>query len=87
MTTTYAQRNFGKVLDELDMPKVIMRDSNPKAVILNYQEYQRLKRFEDDRVGREFEEALDKMQSRNRGIDEKKLDKILKEALHAAGRD
>ncbi len=86
VTTTDVQRNFKKILDN-DQPVIVMRDSKPKKVVMEYQEYLRMKKFEDDRLGREFEEALDRMQSRNKGIDEKKLDKILREALHAAGRD
>lgn len=87
VTTTDIQRSFARILDDLEVPKVVMRDSQPKAVILSYPEYLRMKKFERDRLKREFGEALDRMQRKNKGIDEKKLDKILKEALHAAGRD
>ena len=87
VTTTYAQRNFPRVLSDLGVPKVVMKDSQPVAVVVDYQEFLRMRNFERDRLGREFEAALDRMQSRNKNLDEKKLDKLIKEALHAAGRD
>jgi len=87
VTVTDLQRHPKRILDSLDKPVVVMRDSRPKAVIVDYQEYQRMRDFEDDKLGREFEGLLGQMQARNRGVDEKKVDELIKEALHAAGRD
>jgi hypothetical protein len=66
---------------------MVMRDSKHMKVILGYEEYARVKAFEERALSREFEAMLDKVQEKNKNIDERKLDKVIKEALHASGRD
>lgn len=86
ITSTNVQRNFSKIMDMED-PVIVVRDSRPEKVIVGYEEYLRTQKVLDDRLDRELEEMLDKVHSRNRNIDEKKLDKLMREAMHAAGRD
>lgn len=87
MTSTYAQRNFGKILDELDEPVVIMRDSKPEKVIMDYADYQDYlvvrRKMMSDRV----KKALVSIHEQTQKMPEKELDDLIKEALHEAGRD
>ena len=88
VSTTDVQRNFRKILDEMTGPVVVARDSRPTAVIMNYADYLSLSRAEEERLDREFERLLAKMQAQNKGkMSEKKMDELIREALHAAGRD
>ena len=86
VSTTYAQRNFSKLLNSRK-PVAIVRDSLPEVVLIGYGEYLRMKEFEKEQLRTEFKKALDKMHSLNKNIDEKELDGALKEALNAAGRN
>lgn len=89
VTTTDVQRNFRKILDELADPVVVARDSRPTAVIMNYSDYVRMSKLEEEKLDREFERLLDQMQAQNKKtkLSDKELDVLIKEALHAAGRD
>ena len=86
VSSTDVQRNFGKYLN---MPGsfVVASDSQPKKVMVDYDEYLRVVKVAEDGVDKEFLRLLKRMWSRNRDIDEEKADELIKEALHAAGRD
>ena len=81
VSSTYAQRNFSKLLNELDRPVTVLRDSEPEAVIIDYDEYLRMKRGEEKRKDAEFFEMLDKIHARNAHIPEEEVEKDVEEAL------
>ncbi len=83
MTTTYVQRNFGKFLDDLDGPVVIVKDSQPVKVVVGYQEYLRMKKIEEELLDREFTRLLNKMNKANSKINPQKAEEVIDDAVEA----
>lgn len=81
VTTTDIQRNFSRILSNLNEPVVVMRDSRPEAVVVDYFEYLELKKIKEESEIEEFEQLLDKVHAKNAHIPVKKMEKDIEEAL------
>lgn len=81
VTTTDIQRNFSRILSNLNEPVVVMRDSRPEAVVVDYFEYLELKKVKEESEIEEFEKLLDKVHAKNAHISVKKMEKDIEEAL------
>jgi len=81
ITSTDVQRGFGKFLDNLTDPILVMRDSRPEAVMVGYFEYLELKKVKEKSEIEEFEKLLDKVHAKNAHIPIKKMEKDIEEAL------
>ncbi len=55
--------------------QIIKEDGHPKAVILDYEEYQRLKNIEEDRI--DYHEAIDIKRTNKKWIGHSTLKKAL----------
>ena len=81
VTTTQVQRNFGKILDDFDEPVVVMRDSKPEKVIIDYDDYIQMKKKDEKTRNEEFFSMLDKIHARNAHIPAEEVEKDVEEAL------
>lgn len=81
VTTTDIQRGFSKILDNLVDPLIIIRDSRPQAVIVEYEDYLDLKKVKEMETTRELEELLAKVHARNSHIPAEEVEKDVEEAL------
>lgn len=89
VSTTDLQRNIKKVLEKLNSstePLVVVRDSEPKAVMLQYSEFKRLSEIEKQMIRKEMEEVLEIMRKRNAKVPMKEIDKVIEEAIRYARR-
>ena len=71
---TDLQRRFKAVIDEVRenrVPYVLTRGSRPEAVLLPYDEYQRLERLDEKEVIFRFDRLLQNMGERNAGRSER----------------
>lgn len=68
VTSTDVQRGFGKFLDNLTEPVVVIRDSRPAAVVIDYKEYLRMKDSRRKQTTAELEQMLDEIHARNAHI-------------------
>lgn len=81
ISTTYLQRNFGRVVDGLSEPITVLRDSEPDFVIIKYKDFLRMRMENEKRKDDEFFAMLDDIHARNAHITEKELDKDIDEAF------
>ncbi len=81
ITTTYAQRNFGKILDELDEPVVVMRDSEPEAVLMDYDDYKSYVREKKKADTEKVMRMLEQIHKRNAHIPAEEVERDVEEAL------
>ena len=73
---TDLQRRFKAVVDEVRedrIPYVLTRGSRPEAVLLPYDEYQRLERLDEKEVVFRFDRLLEKMRERNKSVPEQEV--------------
>ncbi|KKU28736.1 MAG: hypothetical protein UX80_C0024G0006 [Candidatus Amesbacteria bacterium GW2011_GWA2_47_11b] len=81
ITTTYAQRNFGKILDELDEPVIVMRDSEPEAVLMDYEDYKSYVREKKKADTEKVMRMLERIHKRNAHIPAEEVERDVEEAL------
>lgn len=89
VSTTELQRNIKQVLERLNAssePLVVVRDSQPEAVMLQYSEFKRLSGIEKEVLKEKMEIILRKMANRNRNISDKELNADIEEAKRATRR-
>lgn len=89
VSTTELQRNIKSVLAQLDKssePLIVVRDSKPKAVMLQYSEYKRLSGMEKEVLKLQMEQLWEKMRLKNKNISDKELDRDITEAIKYAKR-
>ena len=87
--TTDIQRNFKQVLQKLrssTSPVVVVRDSVPEAVMLSYQEYERLSMIEKLLLKSQFEHIWEGMRQRNAHVSTAILNADIKRAKRYAKR-
>ena len=73
---TDLQRRFKAVFDEVReerVPYVLTRGSRPEAVLLPYEEYQRLERLDEKEVVYRFDRLLERMRERNERTAEREV--------------
>lgn len=84
VSTTEVQRNFKQVLAKLQSsnePLVVVRDSQPEAVMLPYVEYQRLADLEKSILKVQMDAIWKELEVKNKKISEKEIERDIKEAL------
>ena len=89
ISTTDLQRNIKSVLEKLNNinePLIVVGDSKPKAVMMQYGEYKRLSNIEKEILKLQMEKILDKMRIRNKNIPDKEIDRDIEEAIKYARR-
>lgn len=87
VTTTQIQRGFSKILDSLDEPVVVMRDSKPDAVVMPYDDYMDYVTQRRRMLADKVRQALTPVHAQTEKMPKKEFDALVTEALHAAGRD
>ena len=87
VTTTDIQRNFPKILNKLEDPVAVMRDSRPEAVVMTYEDYLDFVALKRRMMADKVRAALAPIHSQTEKIPEKEFDVLVEEALHAAGRN
>ena len=65
----------------MDEPVVVMRDSKPEKVLLNYDDYVQMKNRDLKAKDEEFFAMLDSIHARNAHIPEKEVERDVEEAL------
>lgn len=89
VSTTDIQRRFKDVLARLTSskdPLMVVRDSEPAAVLVRYDEYQRLATLEQNFLKARMGEILDRLAKKNKTISDRQLDADIKLARHASRR-
>lgn len=87
VTTTDIQRNFRSILDSLDEPVVVIRDSRPEAVVISYEDYKEYVAQKRQMMADKVRRALAPIHAQTEKMPKKEFDSLVKEALHEAGRD
>ena len=73
---TKLQRRFRSVFDEVveqQTPVVLTRGSRPEAVLISYQEYQRLQAAQAEELLTQFDRVWARLARLNAGVDEAEL--------------
>lgn len=89
VSTTEIQRNFRQVLKKLDSakePLMIVRDSQPEAVMMTFSEYKRLSSLEKEIVKIQMERIWDEMRRKNKHVSDEEIDKAVTQARKYAKR-
>lgn len=81
VTSTDVQRGFGKFLDNLTEPVIIMRDSRPGAIVLTPRDYRQYEKERKQLATYKLMSLLNKIHWRNRRIPAKEVEKDVEEAL------
>lgn len=81
VTSTDIQRGFRSILDHLSDPVVVMRDSRPAAVVVDYEQYLRMTRLEEQGRVRDIEKMLKNMRTHNARIPASDVKKDVDKAL------
>ena len=89
ISTTDLQRNIKEVMTRLNSssnPLVVVRDSQPTAVLMSYPEYQRLSGLEKSQLRNQMENILREMTIQNSKVKDEELDADILKARYASGR-
>ncbi len=81
VTSTDMQRNFASIFSRLSEPVVVMRDSRPGAVFVDYQEFMDMKKRDQKSRDEEIFRLLDKIHAKNAHIPAKQVERDVDEAL------
>lgn len=87
--TTDIQRNFKTILKKLQQsndPVVVLRDSVPEAVMVPFNEYQRLSSLDKAQLDAQFEAIWEDMRRRNANVSDEELNKDIELAKRYAKR-
>lgn len=87
--TTDIQRNFKSILKKLQQsndPVVVLRDSVPEAVMVPFNEYQRLSSLDKAQLDAQFEAIWEDMRRRNANVSDEELNKDIELAKRYAKR-
>lgn len=89
VSTTELQRNIKKVLEKLNSstePLVVVRDSQPEAVMVPYAEFKRLSEIEKEMLRKRMEEVWERMRKKNAKVSLKEIDKVIEETKKYANK-
>lgn len=81
VTSTDIQRNYRSIVNSLIEPVVVMTDSRPEVVVVDYREYLDQKKIIEKYELEEFEKLLDGVHAKNAHIPVKQMEKDIDEAL------
>lgn len=87
VSTTELQRNIRSVLDKLNDSNeslIVVRDSKPKAVLMQYGEYKRLSNMEKEILKLKMEQLWEKMRLKNKNVPDEELDRDIEEVIKYA---
>ena len=89
VSTTDLQRNIKSVLEQLDKsgePLIVVRDSKPRAVMMQYGEYKRLSDLEKSLLKKQMMEILEEQAKRNAKFSDEEINRDIEEAIKYARR-
>lgn len=86
VTSTDVQRGFGKFLDNLTEPVVVIRDSRPAAVIQPIDEYLHIEELKKQALKNELFEMMEDRSRKTKKYSDKEIDRDIAEALNAVRR-
>ena len=81
VTSTDVQRGFAKILNNLTEPVLVMRDSRPAAVVVDYKEYLRMKQAQRKERAETFLKMLDEVHAQNAHIPAAEVDRDVAAAI------
>jgi len=77
-------RGIGPIFEEVadgNTPYILTRDSQPKAALIPYAEYERLQRLQSNELWREVDELLERMAQRNSHFSEDEVAADIEDAI------
>lgn len=89
ISSTQVQRNFTQVLAKLrssNEPLVVVRDSQPAAVMMEYEAFKRISEVEKQLVKAKMELVWESLRKKNRNVSDVQLNKLIAEAKRYAKR-
>lgn len=86
VTSTDVQRSFGKFLDNLTEPVIIIRDSRPAAVIQPIDEYLHIEELKKQALKNELFEMMEDRSGKTKKYSNREIDRDIAEALNAVRR-
>lgn len=89
ISSTDVQRNFTQVLAKLrssNEPLVVVRDSQPAAVMMGYEEFKRFSEIEKQLVKAKMELVWETLRKKNKNVSDEELNKLIAEAKRYAKR-
>lgn len=89
ISSTQVQRNFTQVLAKLQSsnePLVVVRDSQPAAVMMQYDAYKRILEVERQLAKARMELVWETLRKKNKNVSDGELNKLIAEAKRYAKR-
>ena len=89
ISSTDVQRNFTQVLQKLrssNEPLVVVRDSQPAAVMMQYDAYKRILEVERQLAKARMELVWESMRKKNKNVSDAQLNKLITDAKRYAKR-
>ncbi|MEK7119110.1 MAG: type II toxin-antitoxin system Phd/YefM family antitoxin [Patescibacteria group bacterium] len=89
ISSTDVQRNFTQVLQKLrssNEPLVVVRDSQPAAVMMQYDAYKRILEVERQLAKARMELVWESMRKKNKNVSDVQLNKLITDAKRYAKR-
>lgn len=86
VTSTDIQRGFGKFLDNLTEPVVVIRDSRPAAVVQPIDDYLRSEELKKQALKNELFEMMESRSKKTRKYSDEEIDRDIAEAIDAVRR-
>lgn len=83
VSATNLQRNIRSVLDNLNEPTLIIRDSQPVAVIQSVDDYLRAEELKKEVLKKEFSKLMETRSKATKKYSDKEIDRNIAEAINA----
>lgn len=80
ISTTQIQRNLSSILNYLEEPVVVVRDSKPEAVLMPYDDYTQLAKESRVELARRIKQSLAGIRSEFASTSEKNLNRLIEQA-------
>lgn len=77
-------QGIGQIFEEVaeeNTPYILTRDSQPKAALIPYTEYQRLQRLQNNELWREVDDLMERMAQRNSHFTDEEIAADIEEAI------
>ncbi len=86
VSTTQVQRNLASILNYLDEPVIVVRDSKPEAVLLPYDDYSKFVKKSRADLALSIKRSLAGIKSKFDDLTDKQLDRLITQAKTYARR-
>lgn len=86
VSTTQIQRNLASILNYLEEPVIVVRDSQPEAVLMPYDDYANFAKESRAELARSIKQSLAVIQGKFSALSDKKLNELIEEAKTYARR-